>query len=292
MTKGLNVQDLLRKRARELLDKGKVSLVLGYRAGRRAGTAVPAFVTEPEQADRLVLNEHCHQNLAVYLPGLRNKQWRIPNDEGRMAEGKGTGRVAVVATGPTSRSVVNLIKENQFDRENLVILGVADPVENPTCPTRNPVLYDEMIGDKVDESVEEKYTDVEEFEKLSPEERWSVLTGDLSRCIRCYACRDVCPNCYCPTCFVDAGQPQWVGRTTDESDTIVFHIMRAMHMAGRCVECGACARACPMGIDLMRINRKTAKVVKERFGHVSGMSIDDPLPLTAFSPDDGQEFIK
>jgi ferredoxin len=153
------------------------------------------------------------------------------------------------------------------------------------------VLYDEFLGEKLPEPASDDYPDIAEFEKLPAEARWRQLTEELSRCIRCYACRAVCPNCYCPTCFVDASQPGWVGRTNDESDNVMFHIMRAMHMAGRCVECGACARACPMDIDLMRLNRKVARIVRERFNHVSGMNLDDPLPMTTFSPDDAQEFI-
>ncbi len=269
----MSVETELRRRARELLETGEVKLVLGFRAGRRPQTTVPAFVTGPEQAEELVLNLGCAVNLAVYLPKLRTR-----------------GRIAVVARGRDSRSIVNLIKENQVDRANLHIIGVVDP--DPSQAIRNPVLYDEMIGERVTESHPDDYVDIREFENLKPRERWDVLTGDLSRCIRCYACRQACPNCYCPTCFVDADRPLWVGRTPDESDTILFHIMRAMHMAGRCVECEACALACPMGIELMRINRKMAVIVKDRFDHVSGMNLDDPLPLTAFDPADREAFVK
>lgn len=269
----MNVETKLRGRARELLESGEVKLVLGFRAGRLPQTTVPAFVTRPEQAEKLVLNRDCAVNLAVYLPKLRTR-----------------GRIAIVARGRDSRSIVNLIKENQVDRANLHIIGVVDPNESQAI--RNPVLCDEMVGEKVKEQAADDYVDIREFENLKPEERWDVLTGDLSRCIRCYACRQACPNCYCPTCFVDANRPLWVGRTPDESDTILFHIMRAMHMAGRCVECEACALACPMGIELMRINRKMAVIVKDRFDHVSGMSMDDQLPLTAFDPGDREEFVK
>lgn len=271
----MSTESALRGRCRALLTGKEVALVVGYRAGRRPDTSLPLFATSPEQADLLVLNKHCHHNLAAYLTGLRHR-----------------GRIAVVATGPTSRSIVNLLKENQLNRENLYIIGVADPVPEATSRVRNPVICDEMVGDKAKEPVDEDHTDLAEFEKLGSAERWRILSQDLSNCIRCYACRQVCPNCYCPTCFVDASRPQWVGRTTDQSDTVIFHIMRALHMAGRCVECGACARACPMGIDLMRINRKVACIVRDRFGHASGMSLGDPLPLTAFSPDDKQEFIE
>ena len=266
---------LLHTRCRELLEKGETDIVLGYRAGRRAGTAVPAFITRAEDCDRLILDESCHHNLAVYLPGLRHK-----------------GRVTIVANGPTSRSVVNLLKESQFDRERLRVIGVSDPAREPASPVRDAVLCDEFIGDRAGMSAPVQDAKLAAFEAKSPAERWRYLAAELGRCVRCYACRQVCPNCYCPTCFVDASRPQWVGRTVDESDNLMFHLMRAMHMTGRCVECGACARACPVDIDLMLINRKVGTIVRDRFGHVSGMSLDDPLPLAAFHAEDKQEFIR
>ena len=91
---------------------------------------------------------------------------------------------------------------------------------------------------------------------------------------------------------MDASQPALAGKTTELSDNMVFHIMRALHMAGRCVECGSCARACPMGIDLMKFNRKAAQIVKERFNTVAGVKEDEAPALTVFDPNDRQEFIK
>jgi len=276
-------EDHLRKRAKELLANKEVVMVLGHRAGRRPGTATPAFVTRPEDADVLIFDDRCGINLAAYLPRVKHR-----------------GRIAIVAKGCDSRSVVALLKEKQIDRGQLVILGVGceGVKENgrlsdscTTCAYPNPVICDEMVGEKAAER-QPAPDPLVDFEKLSPDQRWQVLMDDVSRCIRCYACRQVCPNCYCPTCFVDANSPQWVGKTTAGSDNMMFHLMRAMHMAGRCVQCGSCSRGCPMGIDLMKFNRKVAKVVKERFGAVAGLNPDEPPALAAFDPNDKQEFIR
>lgn len=273
----------LRKRAKELLANKEVAMVLGYRAGKRPGTATPAFVTRPEDADVLIFDDRCGTNLAAYLPRVKHR-----------------GRIAIVAKGCDSRSVVALLKEKQIDRGQLVILGVGceGVKENgrlsdscTTCAYPNPVICDEMVGEKVAER-EPAPDPLADFEMLSPDQRWQALLDDVSRCVRCYACRQVCPNCYCPTCFVDANSPQWVGKTTAGSDNMMFHLMRAMHMAGRCVECGSCSRGCPMGIDLMKFNRKVAHVVKERFGTVAGLNTDEPPALAAFDPNDKQEFIR
>jgi len=273
----------LRQRAKELLSDKSVVMVLGYRPAKRAGAVQPAFITRPEDADSLVFDDRCGMNLAAYLPRVKH-----------------LGRIAVVAKGCDSRSLVALLKEKQVARDQLVILGVGcEGVKDngrlsdscTTCAYPDPVLCDEMVGEKAAER-EPASDPLADSEKLSPDQRWQALMDDVSRCIRCYACRQVCPNCYCPACFVDASSPQWVGKTTAESDNMMFHLMRALHMAGRCVECGACSRGCPMGIDLMKFNRKVAKIVRERFGAVAGLKPDDPPPLAAFNPDDKQEFVK
>jgi formate dehydrogenase subunit beta len=274
--------ETLRKRCRELLEQKAVVIVVGWRETSK-GTAQPAFITAPDQADTLVFDERCGQNIANYLPKVKHQ-----------------GKVAVVAKGCDSRSISSLIKERQLDRSQLLILGVgcegikeggqlSDSCATCACP--NPVVFDEMVGESV--PVRKPESDpLAEFEKLSADERWLQLSEDVSRCIRCYACRQTCPNCYCPVCFVDSNAPQWVGKTPHLSDNMVFHLMRALHMAGRCVECGACHRACPMGIDLMKFNRKVAKIVKDRFGTTAGTNPDEPVALTAFNPDDKQEFVK
>ncbi|MEO0005498.1 MAG: 4Fe-4S dicluster domain-containing protein [candidate division WOR-3 bacterium] len=276
----------LRQRAKELLASKEVAMVIGYCAGSKPGLSQPAFITRPEETQGLIFDSTCSQNLANYLLKVKN-----------------LGKVAVVAKGCDSRSIVVLLQENQIQRENLYILGVgcdgvvqngAKSVSCLACQYPNPVIYDEMIGDEVEKPAPDPIVakNDKEFEQLSSAERWQVLSEDISRCIRCYACRQVCPNCYCPVCFVDASMPQLVGKTHNLSDNMVFHIIRALHMAGRCVECGACHRACPMGIDLMRLNRRVARIVKERFDSVAGVDINKPPALTQFNPADPQEFIK
>ena len=74
---------------------------------------------------------------------------------------------------------------------------------------------------------------------------------------------------------MDSTRPQWIGKTTDPSDTLIFHLTRALHLAGRCIECGACERACPMGVDIRKLNRKLAGDVKELFGYEAGISLEE-----------------
>ncbi|MEO0052362.1 MAG: 4Fe-4S dicluster domain-containing protein [candidate division WOR-3 bacterium] len=276
----------LRQRTRELLEKKEVVMVIGFGPPSDSGISPVLFATTPEEAENLTASTSCAQNLANYLLKVRDR-----------------GRVAVVARGCDARSITVLLQENQLKRENLHILGIGceGVIENgrkstacAVCRHPNPTIYDELIGEPVPapEPDPEILKADQEFEQLSPDERWERLSAELDRCIRCYACRQVCPNCYCPVCFVDASMPQLLGRTHNLSDNMVYHIIRALHMAGRCVECGACHRACPVGIDLMRFNRRVAKTVRERFGCDAGTDLNQAPALTGFKPDDPQEFIQ
>lgn len=132
---------------------------------------------------------------------------------------------------------------------------------------------------------------IEDFEDLSPEERWKYLESEISRCIRCNACRQVCPTCYCKVCFAEQNDMKWIGVGPDFSDTMMFHLTRIFHQAGRCVECDACYRACPMNIDLRTLTKKMAKDVQELFGYTPDFDPEATPPLSTFTEKDAEEFI-
>ena len=162
-----------------------------------------------------------------------------------------------------------------------------------TCRHRNPPIHDVLIGEKVPESTDEnEFAEISSLESKSTEERWEHFKEELSKCIRCYACRNVCPLCYCKMCFVDQSMPAWFGKTNDLSDTMIYHLVRALHVAGRCVDCGACTRACPMDINLRELVKKTEKIMKERYNYEAGLDPEEVPPLGEFKMEDPQEFIK
>ena len=309
--------DEIRAIARKLLREKTVEVVIGFERGSLPLRRRPCFVRKEEEADRLVWDGWCENTLATYLPKRKEK-------------------AAVIAKGCDSRAVVELIKEKQVQRDQVILLGVpcrgmmdrprveASVASRPileteeredrlflkgddfevtlsradflhdsckTCTHPNPVLHDALVGERLEEKREDLFLDIEAFDAMKPEERWAYLNREVEKCIRCYACRNACPLCYCPECFVDASVPQWIGKSVDASDTMIFHLMRAYHLAGRCVSCGACERACPVGVDIRKLNRKLVKDVKDLFGYEAGISLEEQSPLAGFRPDDPEAFI-
>ncbi len=330
-----NIQKKLREEAGRLLEEKKVDVIVGYEAGTLPATATPCFITLPEEAQKLVWNSFCTQNLAKFVHDLisqhRNAQKRVkPEDRKKKV-------VGVVARGCTSRSIVLCLQENQYDRDDVVILGVpctgyverkklsaaiggeevldatvsgdSITVKTPagekkvalkdaladcclTCRFNNPVISDVMLGENAAPMASDReYDEVTAFENLSTEERWAYFTKEMAKCIRCYACRQACPSCYCPVCFADQSQPQWVGIGEDATDTQVFQIMRLYHMVGRCVDCGSCVSVCPMGVDLRKFLKKIEKDVVELFDAKVGVSLEDKPALAAYSEHDKEDFI-
>jgi formate dehydrogenase subunit beta len=309
----------IRNVARELLEKGRVDVFIGYRKGSVPMMNEPVLVRDPGKADLLYWDSNCGLNLCTYLT-------------------KRTERIGIVATGCNSRNIVTHIIENQITREQLYIVGIPctgvidhravkravkyreilsveedgetlkvrgsdfeDTLEKmeyvqrncAICTYRNPVEYDEMVAAPVEErGGTGQYRDVEKIEAMGPEKRWGFFARAISRCIRCYACRNACPLCYCPTCFVDESRPQWVGKSIDPTDTMTFHLLRAYHCAGRCTDCGACERVCPVGVPVRQFTKKLNKDAQELFSWEAGLSLDQRPPLDVYRPDDYNDFIR
>jgi L-lactate utilization protein LutB len=121
---------------------------------------------------------------------------------------------------------------------------------------------------------------------MSTRERLAFWSKEFDRCIRCYACRQACPACYCFECAAEQLDPPWLSIAINLPQKQFFHVMRAYHLAERCSDCNACEEVCPMKIPLSLLNRKIAKEVQDLFGYRTGQDAKTPLPLSTFEKEE------
>ncbi len=309
----------IRAAAKKLLSEGKVDVVIGYKAGTVPLRNAPYFARTPEEADNLIWDSNCRINLATFIPRREGKiavvakgcdarniinhmvENQIDRDRvyiiGVPCEGM-VEPALVQAQVPGGKAIGEIVEDNGQitvkGRDFAVTLNKADLLRQNcrVCQHPNPPVADELVAEPVPESAVDPYQDIKELLEKSEPERWDYYRDLIKDCLRCYACRDACPLCYCHVCFVDESMPQWMGKSQDPTDVFTFHLLRAYHCAGRCTDCGACESACPVGIKMRQFTRVLEKSVKERYGYEAGLDPDKKPPLTVFLPDDPQEFIK
>ncbi len=300
----IEITKQIRDIATRLLQDGQVDLFIAWEKGDLDYQSKPYFAQTVEDVEKIVFDEYSIHNIANSLLKFRD----------------GHEKIGIVVKGCDSRGLVRLLEDNQIKRDRLYIVGLGCPgIKDPLkamrnssgfakkseandladkcldCIQPNAVIYDEFIGEKQEpRGTEDRFSKVAALENMSANERYEFFEGVLSSCIRCYACRQACVACNCRVCIFDETKPQWVGRETSISDNMMYHMIKALHMAGRCIECGECERVCPVNIPLMTINKKLIKDMSDLYGpYNAGMEYieGNKPPLSVYRENDPDDFI-
>lgn len=265
--------EALASKAKELLAAGNVKVVIGYGKGT-GDSRRPVFVRTAERAGDLVFDAGCVQNLATYLT---------------KPEIRALGRMAIVAIPSTLRSILQLAAEKQLREENVLALAIMDG------GVRELGTFDaieEAVATIPDAIGEADQKMIDKLVAMSVGERRAFWADELGRCVKCYACRSNCPMCYCERCTMDCNRPQWIPVASHAIGNLEYHMVRAMHLAGRCVQCGTCGTACPVGIPVHLLTFFAESTVRRQFGQKGGASAKLDYAMSTFKPDDKETFIR
>ena len=310
------MQELV-NRAKELLANGTVQRVLGWKAGDMAYNPEPSyFETEADLSD-FVYDAFCGANLSKYMIEASKKEGKTlvflkPCDsysfnqllkEHRVDREKAyiigvgcKGKLDIETirkqgvkgieeiSGASMDDACDTLKIKTIYGDKEVSYQSAMLERCHVCKGKDHVVYDEVIGESRDTVDGERFSEVQRIESMTPEEKFLFFQKELSKCIRCNACRNVCPACSCRKCVFDSNKVDSAQKANvDSFEEKMFHIIRAFHVAGRCTDCGECSRVCPQGIPLHLFNRKFIKDINEFYGdYTAGEDIDAEAPLTHF----------
>ena len=314
------MQELIH-RAKSLLESGEVARILGWRKGENDWDVEPAFFANTEDLEsNFLYNGFCGANLSKYMIEASKlegktlvflkpcdsysfnqliKEHRIDREKayiiGVGCKGKlkienidAEGILSLEGAGYPDCSDTLTVHTLYGDKE--VAYKDAMLERCHVCKGKAHKIYDELLGDSVDTCDADRFAEIAKIEAMSPEEKFAFFQAELSKCIRCNACRNVCPACSCRKCVFDSTKFDSTQKANTTSfEEKMFHIIRAFHVAGRCTDCGECSRVCPQGIPLHLFNRKFIKDINSLYGeYQAGADIDAAAPLTSFRTDDAE----
>lgn len=314
------MQELI-KRMKELLDDGSVQRVLGWKKGDLSYNPEPAYFNSSEELNEFIYDGFCGANLSKYLIKAANlegktlvllkpcdtysfnqliKEHRVSREKTYIIGVGCKGKLDIEAIRKKGVKGIKSITGAEIDGEckTLTIdtaygektLAYADVMLERchVCKGKEHMIYDELFIESADTADADRFTDVEILENATPAEKFEFFRKELSKCIRCNACRNVCPACSCRKCVFDSTKFDSEQKANvDPFNENMFHIIRAFHVAGRCTDCGECSRVCPQGIPLHLFNRKFIKDINEFYGeYQAGADAEALSPLTDFTLED------
>ena len=311
------LENAIVKRATELLESGEVARVVGWTKGEFAYDPSPATFENKEQLGNFVYNDFCGANLSKYLVQIAKKDGRTavflkPCDTyslNELVKEHRVDREKVYVVGiecqgkldnyKLEKAGANGVTEERYEGDKAIFDGLYGKTELDkksvllekclTCKGKKFMTADERIVlNEMSETSDDRFSKVCELERMTADERYAFWKGELSRCIRCNACRNVCPACTCVKCVFDNPKSGIAAKANDDSfEEQLYHVIRAFHVAGRCTDCGECSRVCPERIPLHLLNRKFIKDINTLYGDFqAGEEADGKTPLTSYTESD------
>ena len=313
-------REQLIEKASALLSDGTVSAVLGWGKGEFDYDVTPRIFTSVEELQAgFVWSDFCGANFSKYLVAKTQKiegkilvflkpcdsysfnqlltEHRFDREKvyaiGIPCEGMADiGKVkAIVGEGISSIDTTGeqMLVTTLYDDQPKAV-NTADVLAERciNCKSKKIVAYDELLGDNGEVVESGRFDEVARLEAMTPDERFAFWQNELSRCIRCNACRDACPACTCEKCVFDNPNSGVENKSpANEFEEKLFHIIRAYHVAGRCTDCGECSRVCPQNIPLHLLNRKFIKDMNNFYGeYQAGEEVGSRAPLVNYTTED------
>ena len=316
------MEQRLRDEAKTLLEQGKVDYIIGFEPGSLKFTTAPLITKDKDDIDRLVINPFIVNNLSVFLTEIEGRVGIVAKGcDSRsivsLIQDNKVAREDIVILGVPCPGIIDLGKVERLagkdrdeldditrDGDKVVVTVDGKKNEFPVtevlydnclgCEFPAPQEYDVLLGEPGPLAADKAASrqGIEALEGMPPEQRWEFWKEEFSRCIRCYACRNVCPACFCQRCFVEESEPQWILPVPRWQDNLIFQVIRNIHVAGRCTDCGECERACPVNIPLRSLTKEMYDIVGDLFQFKAGMDKDAPPLMTHYEYEEAEDLIR
>jgi formate dehydrogenase subunit beta len=313
------MEQKLRQEAKALLEQKKVDWIIGFSRGSLKFTATPLVTQDKDDTEHLIINPFIVNNLADFLTGLEGRIGIVAKGcDSRsivsLIQDNKLVRENLVILAVPCPGLIDLAKIEKLlgkdrdeldditrDGDRVTVTVDGQKKEFPAsqvlfdhclaCELPTPQEYDILLGEPRPPApeLEASGQSIAKLKKTPPAERWQFWKNELSRCIRCYACRNACPACFCQRCFVEETEPQWLMPIPRWQDNLNFQIIRNIHIAGRCTDCGECERVCPVNIPLRSLTREIYDIVGELFQFKSGMDKEAQPLMVHYEQEEAEE---